>query len=87
MSGIDPSIHAVHFDDVLNEGEVEFKGRGVSPKAITSGAAFNIFVGRWNAAAPPPPPPSLPPVAGARELQLALLKKGIITQAELNAEL
>ena len=86
MAGIDPNIHAVHFDDALNEGEIEFKQRGRSPQSITAFPQAGLFMGRWTAAAPPPPTPEVRK-AGADELIRALLKKGVITQAELDSEL
>ena len=87
MAGIDPDVHAVHFDDALNAGEVEYKERGRASDAITALGPFGVFIGRWNAAAPPPPPPPPPRTAGPGELLKALIKKGVVTQAELNAEL
>ena len=87
MAGIDPTIHAVQFDDATGGGEIEFKQRGSQNQRITDRAPFAQFVARWTAAAPPPPPPPQPRRAGPDELMRALLKKGIVTQAELDAEL
>ena len=61
MTGIDPTIHAVHFDDGTGEGEVEFKERGRSPERIEDRSQFDLFVDRWVAAAPVPVAPLPPP--------------------------
>lgn len=65
LSALDPDIHAVHWDSVVNEGEIEYK----SPRreeAITDFAPYQPFVGAWSAAAPPPLPPSPPPLTKAQ---------------------
>jgi hypothetical protein len=57
MAGIDPTIHAVQFDDSKGGGEVESILLGVTPQKITDRSAFQPFVDRWTAAAPPVPVP------------------------------
>ena len=54
LSALDPAIHALHWDSVVGEGEVEY----VSPRRneeITDFTPYQQFHDAWVAAAPPPP--------------------------------
>src|SRR3990167_17363 len=57
MTGIDPAIHAVQFDDDISVGEIEYRQRSRSNERITDRLGFEQFVARWTAAVPPPPSP------------------------------
>ncbi len=57
LAGLDRTIHAVQWDSVLGEGDVEYR-KPRRNKKITDFSSYQVFVDRWNAAAPPPPPPS-----------------------------
>ena len=56
MTGIDPAIHAVQFDDDLSVGEIEYRQRSRSNERITDRLGFEQFVARWTAAVPPSAP-------------------------------
>ena len=50
MTGIDPTIHAVQFDDASSSGEIEYQRRGQGNKVITDRAPFQLFIDRWTEA-------------------------------------
>ena len=62
LTGLAMTIHAVQWDSVLREGEIEYR-RPDPPgnEKITDFSRFQVFVDRWTAAAPPPPLPDEPP--------------------------
>lgn len=90
VSNLDPTIHAIHFDTTQSKGNVEFKAYTDKGNLwLTDFAPYQIYLDRWTAAAPPPFVPPVPqsPEPDAGAVLRALIKKGLITDAEARAEI
>lgn len=90
LSEIDPTIHVLQFDTDTGKGRVWFKADTDKGQAdVKDLSPYQKYVDAWEAAAPPPPPPPPPPGdkrVGLDELVAALVRKGVVSMEEIEAE-
>lgn len=61
VSDLDPTVHAIVFDTVTQQGNVKYgDSNGWANVFITDFSAYQVYVSRWTAAAPVLPPPPTP---------------------------
>jgi hypothetical protein len=79
FSGVDPAVHAVQYDTLLDKGRVELTQLNdddepfVVEEKITDFSNYQVYLDRWTAAAPPAPQsPTAEEIAKtARRVELA----------------
>jgi hypothetical protein len=82
LTGIDPTIHAVDWNTVSNNGHVEYND-GKRNELITDFSPYQQYVDAWNTAPDPPAPP--PPADPTTDPRLDLLPDTTNSIPELRA--